>query len=221
MNTIVIGLYTEGETDERFLLNLIPRILEEIIAERNGFLDVFPLFTIKVPKIGDRAKEIKMAAQNAEGCTILIIHSDADDETDKYAFQERIKPGFELVKQADEEVLCKNLVAVIPVQMTEAWMLADKEALQEELGTDKTFQELSLTFSLKQTEKIADPKSKIQEIIRIAFKDYPTRRKKFNIGSLYSPLGQKVNLKILEQLPSYLKFKENLANTLINMNYLR
>jgi hypothetical protein len=73
MNTLVIGLYTEGETDQRFLLNLIPRTLEQIIEERNGSLDIFPLFPIKVPKIGDRAKEIKMAAQSADGYTILIV----------------------------------------------------------------------------------------------------------------------------------------------------
>ena len=218
MNTVVIGLYTEGETDQRFLLNLIPRILEQIIEERNCSLDIFPLFPIKVPKIGDRAKEIKIAAQNADGYNILIVHSDADDETDERAFYERIKPGFDLVKNSDEP-LCKNLVAVIPIQMTEAWLLADKDTFREELGTNKTFQELGLTFSLKHTEKISNPKSKIQDIMRIAFKNVP--RRKVSIGSLYSPLGQKVNLKVLEKLPSYLKFKNNLLEALIKLNYIR
>jgi len=50
MNTLVIGLYTEGETDERFLLNLIPRILEKIIEEREASLDIFPLFPIIEPR---------------------------------------------------------------------------------------------------------------------------------------------------------------------------
>ncbi|OAD19298.1 hypothetical protein THIOM_005076 [Candidatus Thiomargarita nelsonii] len=220
MNTLVIGLYTEGETDERFLLNLIPRTLERIIEERDGSLDVFPLFPIKVPKIGDRAKEIKLAAQSAEGYAILIVHSDADAETDERAFNERIKPCFDLVTNADEP-LCKDLVAIIPVQMTEAWMLADISPLKEQLGSDKTREELSVMFPLKYLEKMADPKSKIHEIIRMAFKNLPARRRKVNIGSLYSPLGQQVNLDILEQLPSYLKFKENLTEALIRLNYLR
>jgi len=159
-----------------------------------------------------------MAAQNADGYNILIVHSDADDETDERAFYERIKPGFELVKNADEP-LCKNLVAVIPIQMTEAWLLADKDTFREELGTNKTFQELGLTFSLKHTEKISNPKSKIQDIMRIAFKNSPRRR--VSIGSLYSPLGQKVSLKVLEKLPSYLKFKNNLLEALIKLNFIR
>jgi len=220
MNTLVIGLYTEGETDERFLLNLIPRTLEKIIKERDGLLDIFPLFPIKVPKIGDRAKEIKMAAQSAEGYAILIVHSDADTETDEQAFNERIKPGFDLVKNADEP-LCKDLIAIIPVQMTEAWMLADIESLKKQLGNTKTKPELDVRFPLKSLEKMANPKSKIHEIIKITFKSLPARKRRVNIGSLYSPLGQQVNLEFLEQLPSYLKFKKILTEALIRLNYLR
>jgi hypothetical protein len=110
------------------------------------------------------------------------------------------------VQQDKTEALCKNLVAIVPVQMTEAWMLADKNAFKEELGTPKNNQELGLMFPLKQVEKIANPKLKIKEMIRIAFKDLPTRRRRVQISSLYSPLGQKVSLDILEQLPSYLRF---------------
>ncbi|WP_069471370.1 DUF4276 family protein [Candidatus Marithrix sp. Canyon 246] len=120
-----------------------------------------------------------------------------------------------------EEEFCKDLLAIVPVQMTEAWMLADKEALKEELGTQKNNQKLGLSFPLKQVEKIADPKSKIQEIIRIAFKDLPTNKRRVQISSLYSPLGQQVRLDILEKLPSYIKFKTNLTNTLIKLNYIR
>jgi hypothetical protein len=126
------------------------------------------------------------------------------------------------VQQDKNDEFCRNLVAIVPVQMTEAWMIADKEVLKEELGTQKNNQELGLTFPLKQVEKIADPKSKIQEIIRIAFKDLPTRRRRrIQISSLYSPLGQQVSLDILEQLPSYLKFKESLTNALIELNYIK
>ena len=221
MNTLVIGLYTEGETDERFLLNLIPRILEKIIEEREASLDIFPLFPIKVPKNGDRAKEIMLAAQSAEGYAILIVHSDADAETDERAFNERIKPGLDLVKNTQDEALCKDVVAIIPVQMIEAWMLADIELLIKQLGSTKTRQELDLMFPLKYLEKMADPKSKINQIIRMAFKDLPARKRRVNIGSLYSPLGQQIKLDILEQLPSYLKFKENLTEALIRLNYLR
>lgn len=61
----------------------------------------------------------------------------------------------------------------------------------------------------------------VQEIIRIAFKDLPARKRKVQISSLYSPLGQQVRLDILEQLPSYLKFKTNLTNALIKLNYIK
>ncbi|OAD20074.1 hypothetical protein THIOM_004244 [Candidatus Thiomargarita nelsonii] len=219
--TLVIGFYAEGPTDIRFLSKVILRTTEQIILNRSSsVISVLEPFPIEVDKTGDRVQEILQAATKAAGYNILIIHADADDKTDKKAFKERINPGFQSVQQDENEEFCKNLVAIVPVQMTEAWMVADKEALKEELGTQKNNQELGLTFPLKQVEKIADPKSKIQEIIRIAFKDLPARRRKVQISSLYSPLGQQVSLDILEQLPSYLKFKTNLTNALIKLNYI-
>jgi len=222
-NTLVIGLYAEGVTDIRFLSKVILRVTEQIILNRgSSVVSVLEPFPIEVEKTNDRIQEIRQAAAKATGYNILIIHADADDKTDKKAFKERIIPGFDSVQQDKSGTLCKNLIAIVPVQMTEAWMLADKEVLKEELGTHKNNQELGLTFPLKQVEKIADPKSKIQEIIKIAFKDLPTRRKrKIQIGSLYLPLGQQVSLDILEQLPSYLKFKENLTNALIRLDYIK
>jgi hypothetical protein len=217
--TLVIGFYAEGTTDIRFLSKVILRTTEQIILNRSpSIISVLEPFPIEVDKTGDRVQEIRQAASKATGYNILIIHADADDKTDEKAFKERINPGFKSVQQDENEEFCKNLVAIVPVQMTEAWMVADKEALKEELGTQKNNQELGLTFPLKQVEKIADPKSKIQEIIRIAL---PARRRKLQISSLYSPLGQQVSLDILEQLPSYLKFKKNLTNALIKLNYIK
>ncbi len=151
----------------------------------------------------------------------LVIGLYTEGETDELAFNERIKPGLDLVKNTQDETLCKDVIAIIPVQMIEVWMLADIELLIKQLGSTKTRQELDLMFPLKSLEKMADPKSKINQIIRMAFKDLPARKRRVNIGSLYSPLGQQIKLDILEQLPSYLKFKENLTEALIRLNYLR
>jgi fructose/tagatose bisphosphate aldolase len=220
-NTLVIAFYAEGTTDIRFLSKIILRTTEEIILNRSqSIISVLEPFPIEVKKTGDRIQEIRQAAAKAYGYNILIIHADADYEIDEKAFKERINPGFESVKLDQTEEFCKDLVAIVPVQMTEAWMLADKETLKEELGTQKNNRELGLNFPLKQLEKIADPKSKIQEIMRIAFKDLPTRKRRMQISSLYSPLGQQVRLDILEQLPSYLKFKADLTNVLIKLNFI-
>ncbi len=220
-NTLVIAFYAEGTTDIRFLSKIILRTTEEIILNRSqSIISVLEPFPIEVQKTGDRIQEIRQAAAKAYGYNILIIHADADYEVNEKAFQERINPGFESVKLDKTEEFCKDLVAIVPIQMTEAWMLADKETLKEELGTQKNNRELGLNFPLKQLEKIADPKSKIQEIMRIAFKDLPTRKRRMQISSLYSPLGQQVSLEILEQLPSYLKFKADLTNVLIKLNFI-
>lgn len=72
------------------------------------------------------ANRIWDAARRAEGYHGLIVHVDADYSTADRARRDRIDPGFELIRQSSERV-CDQLVPLIPVRMTEAWMLADRD----------------------------------------------------------------------------------------------
>ena len=40
------------------------------------------------------------------------------------------------------------------------------------------------------------------------------------IADLYTPISQKLNMAQLEQLPSFMTFKQNVRSSLINLNYL-
>lgn len=60
MKTLVIGLYTEGSTDIRFLSQIILRTAERIILNRSpSVLSVAEPFPIEVTKTGDRVQEIR------------------------------------------------------------------------------------------------------------------------------------------------------------------
>src|SRR5207249_3578543 len=76
----------------------------------------------RTTSITKRDEAILQAARNASSCDILIIHCDADAPTSERALRERFHPGYELVKQTAERV-CRSLVPIIPIRMTEAWML--------------------------------------------------------------------------------------------------
>ena len=218
MNILTIAYTGEGTTDQRFLGNIILRTFEDVLIEANSFIDIYdPIF---IKKIGDSNIDKMMdAARKAEGFHVLCIHVDADFETDKKAFEERINPAFDFIKASDEQI-CKNLVAIIPIQMTEAWMLADIETLLDEIGTDKSIEDLNLTIRVSQIEKIAHPKDTISNAIRIAFQDYPKRRKTLHIADLYTPLSQKIRMENLKQLSSYQKFREAVKTSLIKLSYL-
>ncbi len=217
---LILGLMTEGTTDVRFLSSVISRTFEElIISESNELPDIYPIEIIR--SIPDNFNNnVVNAASIAEetGVMILCIHIDADARNDKASFDNKILPAFHEVNMSNAAV-CRNLVPVVPVQMTESWMLADIQLIKNELMTDKSNETLQLT---RQPESIANPKEIIKNAINIAQEEVPKRKKQYEItiADLYLPIGQKITLDRLSSLPSYRKFVENARLALLALNYL-
>ncbi len=190
---IIIGFTSEGPTDVRFLESIIQRSFEDVAIECEGQVEVLPVQCIE-KQGGDFVTAVKFYAQQAEkrGIMVLCVHIDADDTNDIKMFKDKIKPAFTAVDDVQGEHLCKNLVAIVPVQMTEAWMLSDKELLKAEIGTRKSNVELGIN---RLPEVYADPKQAIKAAIRIARQDLTKRRRRdLTMAELYSPIGQKISL---------------------------
>ena len=218
---ITVGFITEGTTDVRFLSGIIRRTFEDLTWECQQAIEIFPPAHVNVSKQGlTFADYVLEAAKVAEAgkLMVLCVHTDADDETDTDTLINRINPAFAGV-QTTPRAVCKNLVAIVPVRMTEAWMLADKDALKAEIGTQKTDGQLGLTRS---PESVTDPKKIIKDVVRLAF-DHRSRRSRNQvaISELYEPLGEMVNLAQLSFLPSYQKFKEAAREAFRQLNFLK
>jgi hypothetical protein len=204
---IIIALATEGSSDHRFLPNIIQRTFERVAFEDQQEIEIFePICLSQISGENIREKAKKYASQAVEqGAMVLCFHADADDKTDENAFNERINPAFNAIK-SDKGDLCKNLVAIVPIQMTEAWMLADKELLKKQLCTKKSDSELAID---KHPESFSNPKETIKNAINKAREGIAKRyRNKLKIDDLYSPLGTKIELSKLESLSSYKKFEK-------------
>ncbi len=219
MKMLVLGLFVEGPTDNDFLPPVIRRTAEQILAEHEQssiYEASILLIQLTNDQKKDRAESILQAACDAYGYHALIVHSDADDpEPDKARF-ERIEPGFKLVQETNENV-CKDLIAIIPVQAIEAWILADYELLLKEVGTDLTAIDLGIPETAKYVQKISRPKRRLEEALQKAYASRSRRRRESDIRFLYQPMGEKINLERLHQVPSYLQFVEDLTETLINL----
>lgn len=219
---IFIGLITEGTTDIDFLLPIVEKTFNQIAFQCKGQIDI-EVFPIKITKTGlGFSVQVITASKNGFddfGMTVLCVQADADTRDLANTYQHKIIPAkVELAKQNDKEY-CKNLVAIVPIQETEAWMLADKDLLKSEIGTDKTDNELGIN---KQPESITNPKEVIENAIRIARAEQ-TKRKRGNlsIGDLYLPIGQSIDLEKLETLSSYQDFQENVREAFRQMNLLQ
>lgn len=220
-NFILTGLFTEGATDERFLKSVIERTLEDIAYECTGDIET-GVEIIRIEKTGlDFVNQVLKASQQGIeefSIVLLFVHTDADDRTDERALETKILPVEEVLLEAESNVFCQNIVAVIPVYMTESWMMADRELLKSEIGIDKTNVELGIH---RNPEELTDPKNKIEEIIRISKENLPKRRrnKGLDISDLYQIIGQKIELSELEKLNSYNKFKQSLIEKLRQLNF--
>lgn len=217
---IFIGLITEGSTDIRFFESIVRRTFQDIaLKECRPDIDI-DLRILNTKKIGLSFVEyVKQSAYEGVenfGMTILSVHVDADKVTYDERRRYNIEPAQqELNKLGDD--YCKILTPVIPVRMMEAWMLADRELLKEEIGTIKSDNDLNIN---KDPESIADPKYTIEEAIRIAQSDLPKRRQRLTISDLYAIMGDKIELAKLSALNSYQRFQEEVRNTYRELKYM-
>ena len=217
-NIVTIGYSVEGTTDKRFLNAVIRKTFEDVALQCESEIDVYDPIYFHKPRGKGFTEQIKEVAERAykDGINILCIHADADDDDDTNTHQTKIKPAFDTI-DALEDQICKNLVAVVPIHMIEAWMLADKELLKKEIGTLKSDDDLTIN---RAPETIADPKDTIKSALRISQEGLSKRRKHIEIGDLYQPLGQKLSIERLQSLSSYNKFRTSVEDAFKKLNYL-
>lgn len=214
---ILIGFIAEGPTDIRFLSSVIRRTFEKIALnchETIEILDVIPLKT----ETGTFVQKVMKAAQlgqKVHGISVLCVHSDADAPSDATVMQHKFKPAMDAISNMENEAY-RNIVPVVPVQMIEAWMLADMELLKEQIGTNMSNHDLGLN---RAPESITDPKFVIDETIRLARASLPKRwRWELKRTELYQPIGSAIELDKLASLPSYRKFCDSVRLAFSEMN---
>jgi hypothetical protein len=212
MESIAVALYAEGSTDQLFLPDLIRRTVKQSLSQSGQpYIDVKPVDPIGFSKTGMKQDEcILQAARYAADYNILIVHADADHRTADRALKERFHPGYILVQQTKEGV-CRCILPIVPVQMTEAWMLADPEALRAALGTSKKAQDPGLPAKAKLVETDSDPKQTLKMLISRANTHRP-RHRHIELHSLYAILGRTIDLSRLRNVPAYQRFGHDLVD---------
>lgn len=222
MKKIGLALYCEGNSDEYFLPVLLQRTSRHIIMEEGGSdINIPPVKRIEVPK-SRQGDDILTAAVRAgtEGYDILFVHKDADDAGPEKVRKNHIEPGLKKVHETTKKV-CKNVVPVIPIRETEAWMLADIKILQDILDINVDVKELGLPTRPVLVEKIADPKYILREAVRKSLEHKSRRHRKINVETLYTRLAQEVHLDFLKQVPAYKTFIGELIQTFKSLSLIQ
>ena len=222
MKNLVMALFAEGSTDDQFLGIIAQRTAEHILNQHSTeIVDVLDPQPVRRRSASKRAEQILHAAQDVHGYHLLLVHADADAPTQDGARSERIEPGVQRVEQAinQGEHVCDTLVPVIPIRMTEAWMLADPDALINIIGTRSSPADLGVSHRPHEVERISDPKSKLQNALNVSRS--PRRRRPPKIGALYEPLARMLSLDRLAQVPAYGQFQTDLTQALRELHFIR
>jgi len=93
-------------------------------------------------------------------CDMLFVHRDAETSS----LQEREQ---EIETAWKSQSLPQQMVTVVPVRMTEAWLLLDKAAIRAAAGNPNGTVALKLP-SLSQVEMLRDPKEDLFDLLRTA-----------------------------------------------------
>lgn len=157
MNDLRFTLTTDGSSDRVLLRHLgwmLRRRLGPQVALQPQWADLRQLRS-KPKKLAERIR----FALELYPADLLFVHRDAEsiDPSPRYA---------EIEQAAAEANADVPVVPVVPIRMTEAWLLFDERAVRWAAGNPNGRQALGL--SIKNVEANPDPKSLLREAIKTA-----------------------------------------------------
>lgn len=110
-------------------------------------------------------------------CDLLFVHRDAERQEPKRRYEEI----HSAIREAASQGFRTPAVCVVPVQMTEAWLLFDEVALRHAAGNPNGKNPLNLP-ELSKIEQIPNPKDILFQVLREASGLTARRLKKFNMA---------------------------------------
>jgi hypothetical protein len=145
-------LVADGPSD-RALLHVIDWTIRAALSGRD--CAIAARFAERESNPGDLEAKVR-AALDAFPCDLLFIHRDA----------EKAAPSIRLAEVARAAVGARALshVAVVPVRMTEAWLLVDPEAIR--LAADQSSDAKVSLPPVSRLETLPDPKHVLRQTLR-------------------------------------------------------
>ncbi len=144
-------------------------------------------------------------------CDWLFVHRDAERQAIADRHQE-IAEAWGKVGRWSEN---RRVVSIIPVRMTEAWLLFNEQAIRMAAGNPSGKQPITIP-SLRTLETLPDPKQVLQRLLREASGLNPRQLRKFNVSRAVQLVADNVqDYSPLRSLAAFAAFDESIR-TLMN-----
>ena len=197
LDTVVCTLLADGSSD-RLLLPILQWLMEQHCpaATELNFAEHLPSEPIGL-------KERISAALDYYPCHLLFVHRDAESD-DPALRQVQIDAAWTGRDPAIE------LVSVIPVRMSEAWLLLDEAAIRGAAGNPSGTATLDLPKPGR-LEQYRDPKAALFEALRAASGRSPSRLKDFHPEARRHRVSELMSTCApLRALPSFVRLETQL-----------
>lgn len=203
----------EGPTDHRFIPILIERIIQEFFFEK-AITAEFSWITFS--KNGSSHDNILKVCSDAFDQHCILFHRDSGNISWNEAYENHFASAVAKIDEDLENHYNKNLIPVIPVRETEAWMLVNKALLKAKIETDLSDNDLLLTYKVSRIEEIGDPKSVVEKAILKYHESLTPKQRRYavKIGELYDLVASEVPISDLDKLDAFSKMKKTLVATL-------
>ena len=209
MDEIRYTLISDGPSD-RSLIPILTWALREkgdVIRVQSEWADLS-----RLPKPPKTLCNRILTAIDLFPCDLLFVHRDAE----RQAPQRRYEEIRNAIREADSQGFRMPAVCVVPVQMTEAWLLLDENAIRGAAGNPNGKNPLSIP-ELSEIEKIPDPKNLLFQILREASGLTRRRLKKFNMSEARIRITELVSdFSPLRELYAFQRLEKNISNTFKN-----
>lgn len=188
-----LALLTEGASDQWFLVPLVDRQTAELAQETPVGFDYSGVVAGECFTVARRDVVVREVADLLGYFDIVMIHHDHNERSKAEAVRECFPDD------------AHRIVALVPVRETEAWILADPQALGEAASARDTAWEVP-----HDVEKVADPKAALKAALggrRDAERDF-------------GRLGQTVALDVLRKVPAYRRWADELRRAMEQLRFL-
>lgn len=201
MTIIRLGLITDGSSD-RALIPIITLLLKKYLQLPYEPIEYITCDTNDLPtKVLDVANKYSL--------DILFIHRDSENESWE-------KRNLE-IQDATPHSFVGRVIPVIPIKMTETWLLTDAKAICNAVGNPNSVINLALPTS-KQLEKCA-AKTVLLAALTSASELGTKRRRKFRPEQFRHIVAElTVDLTLLRRIPSFQRLEDALRPLLNTLN---
>lgn len=197
-------LVADGPSDRALLPIINWALAEQLSVAERSFIEQLADFR-SLPEPPKRLASRIREATRLYPCDLLFVHRDSEKAT----LAERVAE----IEQGAATIMTDSLVPVVPVRMTEAWLLVDEEAIRYAADNPNGRVPLKLPPP-RRLERLAQPKRTLIQALITASEKTGRRRVQFerDLPSRVGRVAARIaDFSVLRQLEAFRHFEDRLG----------